>query len=212
MLPDIVTLLNGNRIVPVLTIEKAATAVPVARALARGGVTVVEVTLRTSEALEALRLIAQECPEMVAGAGTVLSEKQAEQSIRAGAQFLVTPGTTAALADAMATLHCPVLPGAATVSEMLALKERGFSALKFFPAEAAGGVDYLKSAYGPVPDLRFCPTGGIGPKNAADYLALPNVLCVGGSWLTPAKAVAEADAATIEDLARAASAAFAKRA
>lgn len=208
MLPSIVPLLNVNRIVPVLTIEKAASAVPVARALARGGVSVVEVTLRTSEALEALRLIAAECPEMVAGAGTVLSERQAEQAIRAGAQFLVTPGTTEALADAMAALDCPVLPGAATVSEMLALKERGFSALKFFPAEAAGGVDYLKSVAGPVPDLKFCPTGGIGPENAGAYLALPNVLCVGGSWLTPARAVSEADGATIEALARAASAAF----
>jgi 2-dehydro-3-deoxyphosphogluconate aldolase/(4S)-4-hydroxy-2-oxoglutarate aldolase len=144
-------------------------------------------------------------PEIMIGAGTVTTPELAEQATKAGAAFLVTPGCTERLLNAVEDTGLPFLPGAATVSEALRLAERGFTALKFFPAEAAGGVDYLKSIGGPLPHLRFCPTGGITPESAPRYLALPNVGCVGGSWLTPKDALVAGDFARIEALAKAAS-------
>jgi 2-dehydro-3-deoxyphosphogluconate aldolase/(4S)-4-hydroxy-2-oxoglutarate aldolase len=164
-------------------------------------VTVAEVTLRTSAALEAIRAIAAECPDTLVGAGTILSPRDIDAALAAGAKFLVTPGTSPDLRKALAAAPVPVLPGAVTISEMLTLAELGFRDLKFFPAGAAGGLEYLKSVAGPCPHLRFCPTGGVGPANMAAYLALPNVLAVGGSWLTPKAAVEAGDWAALTALA-----------
>ncbi|MUL40672.1 bifunctional 4-hydroxy-2-oxoglutarate aldolase/2-dehydro-3-deoxy-phosphogluconate aldolase [Streptomonospora sp. PA3] len=192
-------------VVPVVVLSEAATAVPLARALVAGGLPAVEVTLRTGAALEAIERIAAEVPQAVVGAGTVTTPHQAEQAAAAGAAFLVSPGCTPGLHAAMAATGLPALPGAATASEALALLERGVTAMKFFPAEAAGGRAYLKSLAGPLPQVRFCPTGGITAASAPDYLALPNVGCVGGTWLTPADAVASGDWSRVEELARLAS-------
>lgn len=178
------SLLDIAPVVPVVVIDDAARAVPVAEALVRGGIGIIEVTLRTPAALGAIERIAAEAPGIVVGAGTVTTPELAARAAAAGARFLVTPGTTDRVLDAAAATGLPVLPGAATVSEAMRLAERGFTELKFFPAEAAGGVPYLKSIAGPLPDLRFCPTGGITAATAAAYLALPTVGCVGGSWLT----------------------------
>jgi 2-dehydro-3-deoxyphosphogluconate aldolase/(4S)-4-hydroxy-2-oxoglutarate aldolase len=167
-----------------------------------GGLRVIEVTLRTSVALEALARIAGEVEGMVLGAGTVLDRRQAEASIKAGAAFMVSPGATERLLAETADLPVPLLPGVATASEAMSAMEHGLTRLKFFPAEAAGGIAMLKSLHGPFGDLVFCPTGGIDRAKAASYLALPNVACVGGSWLTPAKAIAEGAWSVVEDLAR----------
>lgn len=191
--PSVVPLLGRNKVIPVLMLDSAKEGLAVVRALAAGGVTVAEVTLRTARALEAIRAIADECPEILLGAGTILSSRDIDAAMAAGAKFLVTPGTSPALRDALIHVPIPVLPGAVTISEMLALADLGFRDLKFFPAGAAGGLEYLKSVAGPCPHLRFCPTGGVGPKNMKDYLALANVIAVGGSWLTP-KAAVEAGA------------------
>ena len=204
--PSILPMLGKNRVIPVLVLNSAKEGVEVARALAKGGVTVAEVTLRTKAALEAIKAIAQECPEVLVGAGTILSGKDVEASLEAGSQFLVTPGTAPELRKALVDVPVPVLPGAVTISEMLTLAELGFTELKFFPAEAAGGVDYLKSVAGPCPHLKFCPTGGVGPKNMANYLALANVMAVGGSWLTPKAAVEAGDWEGLTRLAREATA------
>jgi 2-dehydro-3-deoxyphosphogluconate aldolase/(4S)-4-hydroxy-2-oxoglutarate aldolase len=190
----------------VLTFEHVRDAVPLARALAAGGLTVIEVTLRTDAALDAMRAIASELPEVVVGAGTVVRDADIDAAIAAGARYLVSPGTPARLADALAGVPIPVIPGCATVSEAMALAARGFEVLKFFPAEAAGGVAWLKSIAGPLAALRFCPTGGIDMKNAAAYLALPNVVSIGGSWVAPKDAVGSGDFEKITSLARAASA------
>ncbi|MFC5288938.1 bifunctional 4-hydroxy-2-oxoglutarate aldolase/2-dehydro-3-deoxy-phosphogluconate aldolase [Actinokineospora guangxiensis] len=187
------SLLDISPVVPVVVIDDRATAVPIAEALLSGGVGIIEVTLRTQAALGAIERIAAEVPGIVVGAGTVTSPELAAAAARAGARFLVTPGSTDRVLDAAAATGLPTLPGAATVSEAMRLAERGFTELKFFPAEAAGGVPYLKSIAGPLPDLRFCPTGGISAATAPTYLALPNVGCVGGSWLT-ACGVAEVEA------------------
>jgi 2-dehydro-3-deoxyphosphogluconate aldolase/(4S)-4-hydroxy-2-oxoglutarate aldolase len=200
-LPLFSPLLRGARVVPVLTIERVEHAVPLARALAAGGLDVIEVTLRTEAALRACEAIAAQCPEVVLGIGTVLTPAQIGEARDAGARFLVTPGTSARMARATAEAGLPVLPGAATVSEMLTLMELGFRELKFFPAEAAGGLDYLKSVAGPLAELRFCPTGGIGPQNAPAYLAQKNILCVGGSWIVPKAALEAGDFAAITRLA-----------
>ncbi|MFI4998383.1 MAG: bifunctional 4-hydroxy-2-oxoglutarate aldolase/2-dehydro-3-deoxy-phosphogluconate aldolase [Reyranellales bacterium] len=193
-------------VVPVLTIERLAHAVPLARALVKSGLPVLEITFRTDAALEALRAIAAEVPEAIVGAGTVLDAKQLDQAQRAGARFAVSPGCTPALAHAATAARLPFLPGVQTVSEAMALAELGFRLLKFFPAENAGGLGWLKAVAPPLAGLLFCPTGGIGPGNAPDYLALPNVVCVGGSWVAPREAVASGDWPTIERLAGAASA------
>ncbi|MEW2163800.1 bifunctional 4-hydroxy-2-oxoglutarate aldolase/2-dehydro-3-deoxy-phosphogluconate aldolase [Streptomyces sp. NPDC007084] len=193
-------------VVPVVVVADAADAVPLARALVAGGLPAIEVTLRTPAALDAIRAIAAEVPDAVVGAGTVLTPEQVAESVAAGARFLVSPGWTDALLDAMKTSGVPFLPGVSTTSEVVALLERGVREMKFFPAQAAGGTAYLKSLAGPLPQARFCPTGGIGPDTAPDYLALPNVGCVGGSWMLPADAVAARDWQRVEQLAREASA------
>ncbi|MEU4615292.1 bifunctional 4-hydroxy-2-oxoglutarate aldolase/2-dehydro-3-deoxy-phosphogluconate aldolase [Streptomyces umbrinus] len=189
-------------VVPVVVVDDVADAVPLARALAAGGLPAIEVTLRTPVALDAIRAIADGVPEAVVGAGTVISPEQVAQSVAAGARFLVSPGWTDVLLDAMKASGVPFLPGVSTTSEVVALLERGVSDMKFFPAQAAGGTAYLKSLAGPLPQARFCPTGGICPAVAPEYLALPNVLCVGGSWMLPADAIAARDWARVETLAR----------
>jgi len=199
--PSVVPLLGRNRVIPVLTLDSAQEGLAVVRALAAGGVTVAEVTLRTAKALEAIRAIADECPDVLLGAGTILSSRDIDAAMEAGAKFLVTPGTSPSLRDALNHVLIPGLPGAVTISEMLALADLGFRDLKFFPAGAAGGLEYLKSVSGPCPHLRFCPTGGVGPKNMKDYLALPNVIAVGGSWLTPKAAVEASNWAELTRLA-----------
>ena len=188
-------------VVPVVVVTDVGTAVPLARALARGGVGIIEITLRTEQALAAIERVAAEVPEIVTGAGTVTTPEQVEAVRRVGAQFVVTPGSPPRLLDAALDSGLPLLAGSSTMTEMLTLAERGLTAMKFFPAEASGGRPYLSAVHGPLPSLRFCPTGGISPANAADYLALPNVGCVGGSWLTPKDAVAQGDWDRIEALA-----------
>ncbi|NNN33165.1 bifunctional 4-hydroxy-2-oxoglutarate aldolase/2-dehydro-3-deoxy-phosphogluconate aldolase [Streptomyces sp. S3(2020)] len=192
-------------VVPVVVIEDASDAVPLARALVAGGLPAIEVTLRTPVALDAIRAIADGVPGAVVGAGTVVTPEQVTRCVRAGARFLVSPGWTDVLLDAMRASGVPFLPGVSTVSEVVALLERGVREMKFFPAQAAGGTAYLRSLAGPLPQARFCPTGGIGPANAPEYLSLPNVGCVGGTWMLPPDAVAARDWARIEELARAAS-------
>nr|WP_246497356.1 bifunctional 4-hydroxy-2-oxoglutarate aldolase/2-dehydro-3-deoxy-phosphogluconate aldolase [Sphaerisporangium rubeum] len=188
-------------VVPVVVVEDVATAVPMAQALVAGGLPAIEVTLRTSCALEAVARIAAEVPGAVVGAGTVRTPAEVTAAVDAGARFLVSPGATPALLDAMAGSGVPYLPGAATASEVMALAERGLTEVKFFPAVPAGGVAYLKALGGPLPEVRFCPTGGIRPQTAPEFLALPNVGCVGGTWLTPAGALAAGDYTRIEKLA-----------
>ncbi|MEV0595862.1 bifunctional 4-hydroxy-2-oxoglutarate aldolase/2-dehydro-3-deoxy-phosphogluconate aldolase [Nonomuraea cavernae] len=195
------SLLDLAPVIPVVVIDDVQTAVPVARALVAGGLPVIEVTLRTDCALEAIGRIAAEVPEAVIGAGTIRASDDIARSLEAGAKFLVSPGTTLSLVEALESSGVPFLPGAATASEAMALAERGLKELKFFPAEAAGGVPYLKSLAGPLPDVRFCPTGGIRASSVPGYLALPNVGCVGGSWLTPADALAAGDWGRVEKLA-----------
>ena len=195
------SLLDLAPVVPVVTVERVADAVPLARALVAGGLPVIELTLRTPVALEAVRAVAAEVPEITLGVGTVTTPAQAEQAAAAGASFLVSPGTTPVLLEAMLGTGLPFLPGTATVSEVLRVLESGVREMKLFPAEASGGTAYLKAMGAPVPDARFCPTGGITPATAPDYLALPNVGCVGGTWITPADAVAAGDWARVESLA-----------
>ncbi|MEV4947544.1 bifunctional 4-hydroxy-2-oxoglutarate aldolase/2-dehydro-3-deoxy-phosphogluconate aldolase [Streptomyces sp. NPDC053755] len=189
-------------VVPVVVIEDAADAVPLARALVAGGLPAIEVTLRTPAAPAAIHAIAAEVPEAVVGAGTVISPSGVADAVAAGACFLVSPGWTDGLLDAMRASGMPFLPGVSTTSEVVALLERGVTDMKFFPAEAAGGVPYLKSLAGPLPRARFCPTGGISLASAPSYLALPNVGCVGGSWMLPGDALAARDWARVESLAR----------
>ncbi|KAF4406709.1 MULTISPECIES: bifunctional 4-hydroxy-2-oxoglutarate aldolase/2-dehydro-3-deoxy-phosphogluconate aldolase [Streptomyces] len=189
-------------VLPVVVLEDASDAVPLARALVAGGLPAVEVTLRTAAAPDAIRAIAAEVPEAAVGAGTVLTPEDVRTAVDAGAGFLVSPGWTERLLDAMRGSGVPCLPGVSTTSEVVALLERGVTEMKFFPAEAAGGAAYLKSLASPLPRARFCPTGGIGPDTAPAYLALPNVACVGGSWMLPADAVRDRDWARIERLAR----------
>ncbi|GAB3191514.1 bifunctional 4-hydroxy-2-oxoglutarate aldolase/2-dehydro-3-deoxy-phosphogluconate aldolase [Nesterenkonia suensis] len=185
--------LAASPVIPVVTIDDADAAVPVAQALVDGGVPIIEVTLRTAQGLEALRRIAAEVPSMLVGAGTVLNPQQADDALAAGAEFLVTPGLSRSLLDWIPGSGVPCLPGVSTLGQVMDALDRGLTELKFFPAEAAGGVPFLQAVAGPIPDVTFCPTGGIGLGNAEDYLRLPNVACVGGSWLTPQAAVAAED-------------------
>ncbi|MEU8755286.1 bifunctional 4-hydroxy-2-oxoglutarate aldolase/2-dehydro-3-deoxy-phosphogluconate aldolase [Streptomyces chartreusis] len=189
-------------VVPVVVIDDPSDAVPLARALVAGGLPAIEVTLRTPAALEAIGAVADAVPDAVVGAGTVITPEQVTLAVTAGARFLVSPGWTDLLLEAMRASGVPYLPGVSTTSEVVALLERGVREMKFFPAEAAGGTAYLKSLNGPLPQARFCPTGGIGPATAPDYLALPNVGCVGGSWMLPADAIAARDWGRVEALAR----------
>ncbi|MGK9458921.1 bifunctional 4-hydroxy-2-oxoglutarate aldolase/2-dehydro-3-deoxy-phosphogluconate aldolase [Streptomyces sp. G6] len=189
-------------VVPVVVVDDLADAVPLARALVAGGLPAIEVTLRTPVALDAVRVIAAEVPDAVVGAGTVITARQVEEVVAAGARFLVSPGWTDTLLEAMRASGVPFLPGVSTTSEVVALLERGVREMKFFPAEAAGGTAYLKALAAPLPQARFCPTGGITPALAPEYLALPNVGCVGGSWMLPKDAVAGRDWERVEALAR----------
>jgi len=200
---SLLSLLGRQPVIPVLRIDDAEKAAPLARALALGGLPLIEITLRTPAALEAIRRAA-EVPEAVVGAGTILSAGQFEQAAGAGARFIVSPGMTPALAEAASRSDVPFLPGASSASEVMAAHDLGFSFLKFFPAEAAGGAAFLKSLASPIPDVRFCPTGGVGEGNARDYLGLPNVACVGGSWIAPDALVRGGRWEEIERLARAA--------
>ncbi len=184
-------------VVPVVIVENAADAVPLARALVAGGLRAIEITLRTSAAMEAIRRVAGEVEGAVAGAGTVLDAAQFEAVMKAGAKFAVSPGATERLLDAAAGAPMPLLPGIATASEAMALIERGYRFAKFFPAEPAGGATYLAAFASPLPQLTFCPTGGITPDSAPRYLKLANVVCVGGSWMIRREHVAAGDFAAI---------------
>jgi 2-dehydro-3-deoxyphosphogluconate aldolase/(4S)-4-hydroxy-2-oxoglutarate aldolase len=199
---QLLTILTAAPVVPVLTIEDRATAVPLARALVAGGLTALEVTLRTRASLDCIRAIAGEVEGAEVGAGTVLDSRQLDDAVKAGAKFLVSPGAPPRLTEAAVAGPVPFLPGVATAGEAMTLAELGFTLLKFFPAEPAGGIAYLKALSAPLPQIRFCPTGGVGAKNAPAYLALPNVICVGGSWVAPAEALAKGDWPAIEGLAR----------
>ena len=180
-------------VIPVVIIDDPNKAVHLAQALVKGGLPAIEVTLRTARALDCLKAIAQEVEGAIPGAGTVLNARQISDVQAAGAQFMVSPGGSPQLLEAAEDTPVPLLPGAATASEMMALSEQGYDHMKFFPASAAGGVAYLKALSSPLPHMRICPTGGIGPENARDYLDLPTVLCVGGSWVAPSTLI-EADA------------------
>ena len=192
-------------VIPVLVIEDLAHALPLAQALVAGGLPVLEVTLRTDCALEAIAIMA-EVEGAVPGAGTVLTGAQMEAARDAGARFAVSPGATPAVLDAARLNDMPLMPGAQTCSEVMALLEQGYEVQKFFPAEAIGGVAALKSIAGPLPQVSFCPTGGINALRAPDYLALSNVVCVGGSWVAPRAAIEAGDWQAITELARAAAA------
>ena len=187
------SLLDVAPVMPVVVAHSAEEGVGIARALVAGGLPAIELTLRTEAALDAIRAIATEVPEILVGAGTITRPGHATLAADAGAQFLVSPGTTGSLLHAMQDTGLPFLPGVATVSEVLAALEAGCTELKFFPAEASGGTAFLTAVAAPVPTVRFCPTGGITAASAPAYLTLPNVGCVGGSWLTPADAVASGD-------------------
>ena len=193
-------LLRHAPVIPVLTVEGAGDAVPLATALVAGGLPLLEVTLRTEGALKAITAMAKQVSGAIVGAGTIRTADQAKAAVDAGATFLVSPGATPQVIAAVQKLGVPFLPGCATASEAMRLAEEGFRFLKFFPAEAAGGVNYLKSLAAPLADLRFCPTGGIDADKAKAYLALPNVVCVGGSWITPAAALKAGDWATVTRL------------
>jgi 2-dehydro-3-deoxyphosphogluconate aldolase / (4S)-4-hydroxy-2-oxoglutarate aldolase len=202
----LLNILSGQPVIPVLKIDRIADAVPLARALAKGGLPAIEITLRTPDALDAIRLVAESVPEAIVGAGTILSPKDFTKAEAAGARFIVAPGTTQELLDAAEESRVPFLPGAVTPSEIMAMREEGYRVLKFFPAEQAGGASFLKSLASPLADMRFCPTGGISTKNAADYLSLPNVVCIGGSWVAPDAELAAGNWDAVEELARQAAA------
>lgn len=189
-------------VIPVLVVDDAATAGPLARALVAGGLRALEVTLRTPAALDAIRAMAQAAPDAVVGAGTLLTPEDVRAAKAAGACFGVSPGWTPRLLDAAAAAGLPMLPGVATPSEAMAAAERGLTHLKFFPAEQNGGAGVLKAWAGPLPHLSFCPTGGVTAANAASYLGLPNVVCVGGSWVAPKPLVDAGDWPAVEALAR----------
>lgn len=185
-----IDLLRTAGVMPVVTVDSAEQGAAIARALAEGGLTAIEITLRSPAALAAISAAKRDVPGMLIGAGTVLTPAHANDAIAAGADFLVTPGTPPSLAEALAALPVPCVPGAATVTEMLQLSALGFEALKLFPAVPLGGIALLKSLAGPLPDLKFCPTGGIGEADAPAFLALANVVCVGGSWMVPREWIA----------------------
>lgn len=202
----IAELMRLGPVIPVLTIERSDDAAPLARALAAGGLHVLEVTLRTPVALEIIARLAWEVPEVIVGAGTVLNADDFERAIQAGSRFVVTPGLTKRLIKAAAQSDVPLLPGVATASELMRGLDAGLTHFKFFPAETSGGVAALKALHGPFAAARFCPTGGITAELAPDYLALPNVLCVGGGWVAPADVIAAGDWEKITALAGAAAA------
>jgi len=196
--------LDVSPVIPVVVIDDPASAVPLARALVAGGIGIIEITLRTPRALDAVAAIAAEVPDIALGVGSILTPAQVEQALNAGADFLVSPGASPSLLQRLAAAPVPVLPGVATVSEVLTAVDHGLTELKFFPAGPAGGPAYLAAIGGPVPQVRFCPTGGVTPENLRDYLAVPGVAAVGGTWLTPKASIQAEDWASITALAAAA--------
>ncbi|MCV2884250.1 bifunctional 4-hydroxy-2-oxoglutarate aldolase/2-dehydro-3-deoxy-phosphogluconate aldolase [Aestuariibacter sp. AA17] len=188
-------------VVPVLVIKDIEHAVPLAKALIKGGIKVLEVTLRTPVAIEAIRRIAEEVPDALVGAGTVTNEAQLKQVTDAGALFAISPGMTSELLDAGNSGSIALIPGISSTSDLMKGLDKGYTHFKFFPAEASGGVKAIKSISGPFPDVKFCPTGGIGPENYLEYLSLPNVMCAGGSWLAPDDAVVNGEWDRISQLA-----------
>jgi 2-dehydro-3-deoxyphosphogluconate aldolase/(4S)-4-hydroxy-2-oxoglutarate aldolase len=192
-------------VIPVIVLHDVAHAVPMARALLAGGIRMLEITLRTPQALACMEAIANEVEGAVVGAGSVRRPADAAAAVKAGARFAVSPGFTSSLGQACRDLQLPLLPGVASGSEIMMAQEEGYTELKFFPAMQAGGPAILKAWGGPFFDIRFCPTGGVTQTNAADFLSLPNVACVGGSWLVPADAMLQGDWKRIETLARQAS-------
>jgi 2-dehydro-3-deoxyphosphogluconate aldolase / (4S)-4-hydroxy-2-oxoglutarate aldolase len=198
-------LLELAPVLPVVLLQDAGRAIPLAEALVAGGLPVIEVTLRTSAGLRAIMAIAANVPDAIIGAGTVNTPVLARQAADAGAQFLISPGCTDKLLDAMNASGLPYLPGVATASEVLGLLERGHPEMKFFPAEASGGHAFLRAVASPLPEARFCPTGGITLASAPTYLALPNVGCIGGTWVTPPEAITDGDWTRVQRLARQAS-------
>lgn len=199
ILRDILAL---SPVIPVITVQDLAHAVPMAQALVAGGLRVLEVTLRTPQGLPAIEAMRRAVPEAVIGVGTLATAAQFAQADAAGVQFGVSPGLTAELAAAAATVRWPLLPGVMTPSELIAARAAGFTTCKLFPAQQAGGIGMLKALHAVFPDVRFCPTGGISRETAPQYLALPNVACVGGSWVVPDEAVRQGDWARIDALAR----------
>lgn len=191
-------ILKAASVIPVLELDRLEDAAPLAAALAKGGLKVVELTLRTAAALDGVSAMKRAAPSLIVGMGSIRTEKDIENSIRAGAEFLVSPGAGPQLLSAMARSGAPALPGVATASEAMGAAEAGFEAMKFFPAEPAGGIPYLKAISGPLPSILFCPTGGISAEKAPDYLALPNVACVGGSWIATRAMIAAGDWKLIE--------------
>ncbi len=198
-------LLAGNTVIPVIVIDRVEDAVPLAKALIAGGLNVLEVTLRTAAAVEGIRQIVQHVPGAIVGTGTVCTADQVKLSEDLGCQFMVSPGSTDKLLAAAADSSIGLLPGISSATEMMRCMEQGYQDFKFFPAEAAGGSAMIKSLYGPFSEARICPTGGIGLHNVMEYLSLPNVLCVGGSWICPAQLVRDQRWDEIEQLAREAS-------
>ena len=197
--------MNAGKVVPVLVFNKLEHALPVAEALLEGGIRVLEITLRTECALDAIKLISDKLPEAITGAGTVTNAAQLKAVEDNGAQFAISPGLTPSLLEAANNGNTALLPGIASISELMIGLDHGYDCFKFFPAEANGGVKSLKAIGGPFPNVNFCPTGGISPQNFKEYLALPNVRCVGGSWLVPNDAVEAGDWKKITELAKAAS-------
>ncbi len=197
--------MNLAPVIPVLVIDDVEASVLLARALVAGGLPAIEVTLRTTSAIDCIAAISADVEGAVVGAGTVLNPAQMELAINAGSKFLVSPGATQELIDASRRTNVPLLPGVATASEAMGLAEEGITAVKFFPANQAGGAGYLKALSSPLPHITFCPTGGINAQNASDYLSLPNVVCVGGSWVAPKDLIEKGDWAGITQLAKAAS-------
>jgi len=195
-------ILDLSPVIPVITIRDLAQAVPLAQALVAGGLRVLEVTLRTSAGLAAIEAMRRAVPDAVVGVGTLLDAAQVKAADAAGAQFGVSPGLTPALADAAGSVAWPLLPGVMTPSELIAARARGYTACKLFPAQQAGGIGMLKALHAVFPDVVFCPTGGISRQTAPDFLALPNVRCVGGSWVVPDEALGKGDWSAIEALAR----------
>ena len=198
---NIEDILQQSPVVPVIVIHRLEQAVPLARALVEGGLPVLEVTLRTGVAMQAIHEISKAVPESIVGAGTVTRPEQISESMEADGKFAISPGLTDALVSASRTANMPFLPGVFTPGEVMRAREHGFMALKLFPAQQAGGIDMLKAMNGPLPDVKFCPTGGIGADNFIDFLSLPNVVCVGGSWVCPASAIQSQDWELISQLA-----------
>ncbi|WP_137936053.1 bifunctional 4-hydroxy-2-oxoglutarate aldolase/2-dehydro-3-deoxy-phosphogluconate aldolase [Chitinivorax sp. B] len=203
---DILAIMHSSPVMPVIVVERIDHAVPLAKALVAGGIRVLEVTLRSPIALEAISLMREAVPDAIVGAGTVTNPGELNSAVEAGAQFLVSPGLTDSLAEASKHTSVPLLPGVMTPSDVMRARDAGFSRLKLFPAQQAGGVGMLKALGGPFADIMFCPTGGISLASAPEFLSLPNVACVGGSWLTPKTLLEGGDWEAITKLAREAAA------